>query len=153
MKAIIAAACLAALSGCATNKAQIFVGAGGETRNCWASGWGYQGTVAANHQFDACTKHLQAAGFLRIEDAGRIGINMVKDSTTIGLVSPGSPASKAGVTPGDRVVKVNGAAVLDAGLLPAQLFGRNGVPIELELERDGTKRTVIILRAPWNSLG
>lgn len=74
--------------------------------------------------------------------------NMIYRTTTIGWVEPGSPASKAGVLPGDRILAIDGrrpdrwagrpGAVLESILL--------GTDREILLEVDRSDREIITLR-------
>jgi regulator of sigma E protease len=56
---------------------------------------------------------------------------------TVGAVSPGSPAEKAGLEVGDRIVAVGGTAVHTWYDFRALVKSRPGERVELTLERDG----------------
>ncbi|NDE84549.1 MAG: RIP metalloprotease RseP [Verrucomicrobia bacterium] len=74
--------------------------------------------------------------------------NMIYRTTTIGWVEPGSPAAKAGVLPGDRILAIDGrrpdrwagrpGAVLESILL--------GTDREILLEVDRNNREIVTLR-------
>jgi serine protease Do len=60
-------------------------------------------------------------------------------------VSPGSPAAKAGLKPGDVVRKFNGQTVPDSSELLAKVANTNpGTPVTLEILRNGQQQTVSV---------
>jgi serine protease Do len=60
-------------------------------------------------------------------------------------VSPGSPAAKAGLKPGDVVRKFNGQTVSDSSDLLAKVANTNpGTPVTLEILRNGQPQTVTV---------
>ena len=60
-------------------------------------------------------------------------------------VSPGSPAAKAGLKPGDIVRKFSGRPVNDSGELLAMVASTNpGTPATLEILRNGQSQTVTV---------
>ncbi|MCO5167111.1 MAG: M20/M25/M40 family metallo-hydrolase [Planctomycetes bacterium] len=61
-------------------------------------------------------------------------------------VTPGSLAERAGVRPGDRIVRFGGAEVRDPDGLRALVAGARG-PVEVEVERRGG-RAVVVARFP-----
>ena len=68
-------------------------------------------------------------------------------------VMPNGPAARAGVRPGDLVLKVGGVAVAD----PAQFLSRMersgvGKPLSLELLRDGQRRTLEVVPVEMASM-
>jgi serine protease Do len=61
----------------------------------------------------------------------------------VSQVEKGSPADKAGIEPGDVIVKVNGKAVQDSSELPAQIADlKPGASASLEIVRKGTTKNV-----------
>ena len=61
----------------------------------------------------------------------------------ISAVTPGSPASRAGLERGDVVVAINGESVADSNALRNRIAGtRPGSKVALEVLRDGRKQTV-----------
>jgi serine protease Do len=61
----------------------------------------------------------------------------------VSQVEKGSPADKAGIEPGDVIVKVNGKAVQDSSELPAQIADlKPGASASLEIIRKGTTKNV-----------
>jgi serine protease Do len=61
----------------------------------------------------------------------------------VSQVEKGGPADKAGIEPGDVIVKVNGKAVQDSSELPAQIADlKPGVSASREIVRKGTTKNV-----------
>ena len=81
-----------------------------------------------------------------------IGIYMVKDETNnkISVLSPikDSPAEKAGILPGDLIVKVDGVEYTadDMTVAANKIKGENGSSVKLEILRDGKTLTFDIKR-------
>ena len=78
---------------------------------------------------------------------GRLGISMTevvgREGASIADVQPDSPASKAGLRKGDVVTGFNGRPVRGAAELRARLgVVPVGETVELQIERDGEKRTL-----------
>ncbi len=63
------------------------------------------------------------------------------DGALVSSVTPGSPAAKAGVEPGDVILKYNGQLITRSGDLPALVgLGKPGDKATLEVWRAGNKR-------------
>ena len=62
----------------------------------------------------------------------------------VAQVQSGGPAAKAGITPGELIVSVNGTATPDPGTLAGALAGLNpGQPVTVSVIRhDGGRQTV-----------
>jgi carboxyl-terminal processing protease len=70
-----------------------------------------------------------------------IGVEIDYDGSSLTVISAfdGSPADRAGLLPGDRIVTIDGQAVdrvSEAELIPL-LRGDEGTPVTVEIERDG----------------
>ena len=78
----------------------------------------------------------------------RIGVRFNPAATEDGLVvigtEAGYPAEKAGILAGDRIRKLNGAAVPDYDTFLTALAARKGEPSAIELERDGKTLEVTV---------
>jgi len=57
-------------------------------------------------------------------------------------IQPGDPADKAGVKPGDVVVAVNGERVIFPEDLKKAIASRGGMPIDLDIRRNGTPQRI-----------
>lgn len=81
-----------------------------------------------------------------------IGVTVSATDTENGLqvlkVTPGSPASEAGILPGDVITAVDGhsAAELGADGIRDLIRGEEGTGVSLTVETDGTSRTVTVER-------
>ncbi|WP_018934998.1 RIP metalloprotease RseP [Thioalkalivibrio sp. ALJ24] len=62
----------------------------------------------------------------------------------IGEVESGSPADRAGLQPGDRVVAMNGDTVEDWSDWVERIQARAGTELEVTLERDGARQQVTL---------
>jgi regulator of sigma E protease len=76
---------------------------------------------------------------------GRVGILPFFDPV-IGRVKPSSPASRAGLRPGDRILAVNGQPITQMTQFDAAITASKGKPIALEITR-GTSRFQTVLAA------
>ncbi len=61
---------------------------------------------------------------------------------TVAAVRAGSPAARAGIRPGDRVLRINGQATRDALDLH---FYTNGGVLQIELERGGSRQALLVV--------
>ena len=68
-----------------------------------------------------------------------IQINVRDGWITIVAPLPGTPAERAGIQPGDRIIAINGKSTEGASPDDARglLRGRNGAPVTLQIERPG----------------
>ena len=67
-------------------------------------------------------------------------------------VTPGGPVDRAGVWPGDDIVRVNGTLLAGAGAdqqfeLISESSSRDGTPVHIDLERDGQRFHVDVIGA------
>ncbi|MGW6942863.1 S41 family peptidase [Streptomyces xanthophaeus] len=69
-------------------------------------------------------------------------------TVAVDKVQPASPAARAGLRAGDRLLSVDGQAVTGLGVtdVVALLRGRAGTPVVLHLSRDGADLTETVLR-------
>ena len=74
---------------------------------------------------------------------GGLGIEIGSESGYLRIVSPidDSPAAKAGLKPGDFIIKINNLSVQDMDLRDAvnQMRGKPGTPVTLTIFREGKK--------------
>lgn len=121
----------------------------------------YAAIRAAVDRADQCqTFFLDPAEFHQAREGqpaddgyGGIGVTLGGggDGVAIGAVYADSPAARAGLLPGDRVLAVDGSAVAnwDAEIVAALLRGAVGTAVQLTIQRpgDGAPRTVTLARA------
>ncbi|WP_245803528.1 S41 family peptidase [Daejeonella lutea] len=81
-----------------------------------------------------------------------IGIEyyILNDTLLVTSVSPGGPASKAGLKHGDKILSINKHQVSGIKITPKkiveQIRGKKGTPVEILVKRDTTKRNFSVLR-------
>lgn len=121
----------------------------------------YAAIRAAVDRADQCqTFFLDPAEFRQAREGqpaddgyGGIGVTLGSggDGTAIGAVYADSPAARAGLLPGDRVLAVDGSDVTarDAKVVAALLRGAVGTPVQLTIQRpgEGAPRTLTLARA------
>ncbi|MFG0319205.1 MAG: RIP metalloprotease RseP, partial [Planctomycetota bacterium JB042] len=71
-----------------------------------------------------------------------VGVPMLRPA--VGLVEPGGPAWHAGLEEGDDIVSVNGRSVLGFTDIALEVALGDVERTEVEIERDGERRTVIV---------
>lgn len=83
---------------------------------------------------------------VRKED-GFIGIKFFREGRIV-KVYKDSPADKAGIKVGDRIVAINGKAVDEYSVhsVSLKIIGRRGEPVKLTLLRNGTKFDITVKR-------
>lgn len=80
-------------------------------------------------------------------DQGRMGIRVVMEPAAIlhiEAVSPDSAAARAGLQPGDRLVRIGEYSIEDAAIYFLALERYAGRSVEMTVERDGELRTVVV---------
>ncbi len=75
------------------------------------------------------------------------------DNWTVGALTERSPAERAGIELGDRIVSVDGRRFASFDDLSQELRRSPGERVALELERDGQVRTVAVTLADTNPAG
>jgi regulator of sigma E protease len=72
----------------------------------------------------------------------RVGLRLYRPplDPVLGQVVSGSPAARAGLEPGDRILRADGKPVESWEALVAAVRARPGVPLTLDVERDGRER-------------
>ena len=77
---------------------------------------------------------------------GRVGILPFFDPI-IGRVKPGSPAERAGLRPGDRILAVNGQPITQMTQFDAAITAAKGKPITLEIARGASRFQTVLAAA------
>ncbi|AEI66002.1 M50 family metallopeptidase [Corallococcus macrosporus] len=67
---------------------------------------------------------------------------------TVGTVQPGSEAARAQLLPGDRIVQVSGQPPRSWSEFVEKVGAAPGAPLELEVERGGERRAVVVRPRP-----
>jgi regulator of sigma E protease len=75
------------------------------------------------------------------------GVPSDPPQAVVGPINSGSPAEKAGLQTGDRVVAINGATIRDGGQLIDTIHGSKGKLLRLSYVRDGVQSTVNVTPA------
>ena len=76
---------------------------------------------------------------------GTVGMDAPSSLPLVGEVSADSPASRAGLATGDRVLTIDGRQITSWDQLAETVRGSQGKPLALRLERDGSERTVEVV--------
>ena len=144
MKIALTALSSLALSACIA-PSEMLVGPQGNTVRCEAHGWGYVGAPLAHRSFSHCVEDYTAAGFLPLEDAGVVGIQL-SQNLLVSVVAPNSPAANAGVMVGDKMETINGNQVIDLAAARTMLFGKSGASVSFSVSRSGTNIPITVIR-------
>ena len=74
----------------------------------------------------------------------RVGLRLYRPrlDAVLGQVLAGSPAERAGLKPGDRVVRADGAPIKDWESFVSAIRARPGLPVSLTIERSGKAHVV-----------
>jgi regulator of sigma E protease len=76
--------------------------------------------------------------------AGTLFVGMPRPAAVVGSVEAGSPAERAGIGPGDRIVALGGQPVAWWGDVEEAVRARPGGALVLEIERSGERRGVAL---------
>jgi S1-C subfamily serine protease len=101
---------------------------------------------------ESCYKHFEPYGFIKAAELGSTGfqIDLANPSKAlITTVTPGSPASKAGVQPGDQIVAVEGQPLTASkGEAATEMFfGKIGDQFKVTVRRGPANSTVSLVLA------
>nr|WP_246357265.1 carboxypeptidase regulatory-like domain-containing protein [Pyxidicoccus fallax] len=80
---------------------------------------------------------------------GTLGAGFSEDRghVTFAWLTPDGPAARAGVTPGDRLLAVDGLVVRDRTEAESRTRGAPGSPVRLQVRRASAEREVLVTRA------
>jgi regulator of sigma E protease len=76
---------------------------------------------------------------------GTVGMDAPSNLPLVGEVSPDSPASRAGLATGDRVLAIDGRAIASWDELAKTVRSSEGKPLALTVGRDGSERRVEVV--------
>jgi membrane-associated protease RseP (regulator of RpoE activity) len=79
--------------------------------------------------------------------------NLVKPTTTIGVLTPRAPAAQAGLQPGDRIQSIAEHTIRSWDDVPKVLAGRGGDTVRFVVERDGLFKTINVKLATHDPEG
>jgi carboxyl-terminal processing protease len=110
-------------------------------------------------QLDPHSSYIPASELERVNERleGRfegIGVRFLihRDTLVVTNIIPGGPSEKAGLMPGDRIVKVDNKEIndskLDTDKVQKLLKGKTGSVVNLQVERFGKTENVKIVRGP-----
>lgn len=81
-----------------------------------------------------------------------IQFNRLKDTVIVAKVIEGGGSARAGVLPGDRILRGNGKSLVGASLpndtIMSTLKGKGGTVVALDILRDGKPMTLKVVRGP-----
>ena len=80
----------------------------------------------------------------------RIGLRLWRPTLepVLGQLVSGGPAERAGLAPGDRVLRADGKPIDTWEALVAAVRARPGAPLQLQIERDGATRAIEVTPDP-----
>jgi C-terminal processing protease CtpA/Prc len=107
---------------------------------------------AAPAAIEYCYSHFKPFGFIRADQLGSTGFQIDlanKSKALITTVAPGSPASTAGVQPGDQIVAVEGQPLTASTGEAAKemLFGKTGDQLKVTVRRGQANSTFSLVLA------
>jgi regulator of sigma E protease len=74
--------------------------------------------------------------------AGTLAVGMPRPEPVVGMVESGSPAARAGLRAGDRIVEIGGAPVQWWGEVEDEVRGHPGERLQLGVDRGGERQTI-----------
>jgi regulator of sigma E protease len=101
-----------------------------------------------NERGHISTATIDLRGFPAEEVEGdvleRIGLRLWRPALepVLGQLVSGGPAERAGLAPGDRILRTDGKEIDSWEALVAAVRARPGAPLQLQIEREGTTRTI-----------
>ena len=107
---------------------------------------------AAPAALEFCYKHFAPYGFIKSAELGSTGFQIDeanKSKALVTTVNPGSPATKAGVQPGDEIVAIEGQPLTASKGEAANemLFGKVGDSLKVTVQRGQNVSTIQLVLA------
>lgn len=138
------------LAGC-VSYSQPFIGPNGDVKLCTGTSQdqGITGVILASSRFGRCTDDLKAAGYKELERVGSIGLALYTadaDGLVVRKVYDNSPAARAGIVRGDRIVSINGKHAVQNGDFDVA-NGEIGQPVSLTISRNNLEKSYTLQRA------
>ncbi|MDD5656894.1 MAG: S41 family peptidase [Elusimicrobia bacterium] len=111
--------------------------------------------AAANKILDPFSVYWSKEEFKRFQDEMNnsfVDVGMIlKDDGRIDIVIPRSPAEKAGLKAGDKIVAVDGQPVSNRQQIQKKTLGQAGTSVRLTVTRDGRRMEFAAVRAEINT--
>ncbi len=108
------------------------------------------------HSLDPHSDYIQASDLQQVNEPLQgnfegIGVefNILNDTITVVTPISGGPSEKAGISAGDKIVKVEGKSVAGTGITNKQVFeklrGKHGTKVKLGIKKPGSRELVDIV--------
>lgn len=150
------------LIGCTHTPSQVLISSTGDqavrcAHGAW--GWGIAGALAmtsAEMSQQQCIKNFRQMGYIEIEKFPVVGISFnVKEPLTEAIflrIDPNSPAHKAGMKVGDKVIEKNSNPVKCVGDIMSIARSNIGDVDEYKVIRDGKQLTFKVKVVPLSEI-
>jgi len=148
------------VSGCAT-PSQVLVNPEGQAIRCahYGGGWGIMGAIAIGMTYSnqyQCVQDAKRMGYVEIEKCASTGVRFdsrepLKEAI-VTKVAPNSPAHKAGVKVGDKVIEKNGQSIKCVGDLVSMGRLQIGERATYKVDRNSEILVFELVAVPLTSL-
>lgn len=153
MKRVSFLAVFVCLSAGCVSHSQIMMNPQGEVIRCASWGYGVVGIGMADHNQSICIRDHKLLGYVEIEKVGAIGVGLSKDGLPFIIqVMKNSPAEKAGLVIGDKIMAINGQKVERVDIARPLLFDRPGTALEIQIVREGIEHRFKMIRIPYTEI-
>lgn len=109
------------------------------------------------HKLDPHSNYIAAADLKALNESirgefGGVGVRffIIRDTVCVTNVLPGSPAQKAGVKSGDKIIEVDGEKIAGNGItnqkVMSMLKGMEGTAVNLKLQRENLLKIAKVMR-------
>jgi hypothetical protein len=163
--AVIVLGCVILLSGCGHRSSNMLINpTTGQIIRCQVDsyGWGLAGVIVATQAAQAtetCKSQWKEAGYIEIDKVGSTGAFLGKkaverplEPAIIEIIKSGSPADRAGVKVGDRIIERDGKSVSCCGDLMQMGTISPGQQIRYKVQRGEQTLTFNLIAVPLRDL-